>query len=365
MYPFSVPDEETLDTIGEVAGGRVGVASVETGDQDALSHLLKHFFQVFAGSVGKYFHAGGVFDGGFHLHLGGDVGIEEIGLHHAFFYDGHLPGGHAFTVKQAAAGVSRRTGAVQDGEPFREYFFAQRILQEGILLLQAVSSQGVQKGSDQFGGTFGVYDEGVFPALHFLRSYLLHGPLISCPGAAFQGQVLQAGRGVPPVRGEMAALGIFYGTFVANLEGGFRMAGIQTLGVYGKAVEDGIRVLAFLGDEVCLRPGRGEKSQLPPPLRRKGLVLRIIKVQLQAADGIFGQPLGGRKVPEGIRIQHLHRLDGGSDEGFQALPIQAVGRKGAVLAVDKKLKLQAPVQGMGRLVHFSVQQADQVHQALG
>ena len=143
------------------------------------------------------------------------------------------------------------------------------------------------------------------------------------------------------------------------------MARIQSLGVYGKGVKDGIRVLSLFGDEVCLGPGHGTQGQFPPPLRRKAFVLRIVELQFQTALGIPGKPFRSRKVPEGIRLKHLHRLDGGPYKCLQPLPLQAVGREGSVLSIGKKLKLQAPVQGMGRLVPLSVQQANEVHQAFG
>ena len=140
--------------------------------------------------------------------------------------------------------------------PFREQFFAQAVREEGILLLEAVSTQGIEDGRYHLGGTFRVQDQGVLAAGNALGVLLGQGSLIRLGGTVREPKVFQAGRSVPPVAGIMPALGVFHRGFIANLIGGFRVPRFQPLGIQGKAVKDRVRIFAFLGNESLLGPGR-------------------------------------------------------------------------------------------------------------
>ena len=173
----------------------------------------------------------------------------------------------------------------------------------------------------------------------------------------------------------MIAPGIFHGGFVANLEGGFRVPGIQTLAVDGEGVKNAVRVFPFLCEEgespavpgMCGRGFEvtGGEGQFAPPFGGELVVGRVEQAQFPSGAGILGHALRCGQVAAGVGLKHLYRIDGLADKGFQAFLFQLVGGESPVSAVHEQLQLQAAVQRMGGFVHLAVQQADEVHQALG
>ena len=162
----------------------------------------------------------------------------------------------------------------------------------------------------------------------------------------------------------MVPLGILHGGFVANLEGGLRVPGIEALTVYSKGVKDAVRVFAFLCDGTA-RPVTGRESHFPALFGGEGVVGGVVEAQLPAGAGILGHALRCGQVAAAILLQHFYRVGSLPDEFLQPFLLQLVGGKSAISALYKQLELQAAVQRMGGFVHLSVQEADQVHQAFG
>ena len=150
------------------------------------------------------------------------------------------------------------------------------------------------------------------------------------------------------------------------------MAGVKPLAVQGQAVEHGIRILPFLGNERkavfqlrLFRPGHAAEGHFPPIFGGEGSITVVIEAELPAADGVPDLALRLREVPERVFLEHADGADGFPQEFLQAVLFQAVAGKAAEAAVDKKLELHAAVQGVGGLVHLAVEEPHQVQEALG
>ena len=247
----SVFEGESLDPVGEITRGGIGIAAVESGDEDAPAHFPEYIVPRLAASVGEYLRPGGVLDGGFHAHLVGNVRVDEIPRGNAAVDDREFPGGDALAVIEPGAGFSLVPGPVHDGQAGGKDRCARLVQQERVLLLDGEPAERAQHRCQELGGAFAVHDDVALPAGMLFRADLRRGALHGRLAAVSEGREdgLQPGRGVPPVTGVAVPFPVLHRDFIPDLEGCLGMAGEESVGVHDHGVEDAVGVLSLFGED--------------------------------------------------------------------------------------------------------------------
>ena len=259
--------------------------------------------------------------------------------------------------------------AVEQRHPFGEEFFAETVLQEGVVLLEVEASEGGEDGGDSLVGDLAVEHQGAFASGDAARAYLGDGGIkgLAADGGAVQ--VFAEHAGIPPVAAVFAAAGIFYGDLHSVGVAGFGMQGFKAAAVDHIAVFQIVGVFALLGNQLPAfsgrRPDARAQGLLPAVCGRDAFVAGVVQSQFEAGYCCLRLPFRGREVAAGIGGQHAGGLHGIAHEFAQCRFFQPVGGEGTVAAVREDADFQAPVLAGGHLVHFAVERCHQVHAALG
>ena len=145
---LSVLEPETLDAVGEVSGGAVGVAAVEIGHEDAFPAEFQDFIHTHAcrhrtgGAERQQRRPDCTFHRRLHAQLGRREGVQEEFLHHSFPDDVVLFCGHPFGVEQAAARIALDMRPVYNAMDYT-------------VVIRGLDRRALQKASDERSDLFG------------------------------------------------------------------------------------------------------------------------------------------------------------------------------------------------------------------
>ena len=135
-----------------------------------------------------------------HTELAGGVAIQEIALHHAFFYYRTCAGGHAFRIEIAAVQAARNVRFFAQIQMGRQNGFAQAVAQEAGLAVQRRAAQSADQMPDKAACNCGIEHDGILAGGQAAGIQPPNGTLRSGAADVFCAfQILRAAGHVKPV----------------------------------------------------------------------------------------------------------------------------------------------------------------------
>ena len=179
-------------------------------------------------------------------HLPGNIGIDEILLHNTFLNHRSHSGRHSFRIEKTRTGLSLPHAVINHRKGLAEKLFAKALRKEAVVLLQGVAAQGIEQGSKQLGGYFGIHHHSVFPSLHRGATHLLHSLGKGSEPGVCDVKAFELWGGFPPVAAVFPAVRSLHRQLGNIFERSLHVPAHQSVAVGGEAVQLGIRILALL-----------------------------------------------------------------------------------------------------------------------